>query len=177
MNNLSVILLILISITTSIFASEITTDEAIILLGFLIISFVIILILYINSQNEFIDILKIEDREARTSKFWTWSQLVPIWMIVAQIVTIMKLTKQYQAFIRENSIFYGEIEEYQPVFGWLYIGFALLGFMSKIFAILAIIFFIAYWSNILKTTKSIKRFLNMQENLELDKSRLIFSRA
>jgi len=167
MKDLKVLLLLLPFITTTtLFASD-DINGAFILIAFIIILFIILIILFINSQNNLIDVLAVEDRSARTSKFWTWSQIVPIWSVIAQIVAIIKITNQYHAFVRENSIFYGEIDEYQPIWGWLYIGFGLASLFFKPFAVIAFIFFIMYWINISRTTKSVMRFLNMQESLEL----------
>jgi len=144
--------------TTFIYASDI---DKLIEYGILIsIPFIIIAILYIISQNKFIDSLKINNSKLETNKVWTWTQLIPIWSIVAQIIALIKMTDQYKNFLIEKNITSSEITEYKPLWGWLFIGFIIISAIIPFASILALVFSIMYWVNISNTRKSIQLYLN-----------------
>ena len=157
MKNLNLKLLTLLLSTTQIYASDI--DNQLIGYGLLIlIIFGSISILYIISQNKLIDILKIDDAKFKTHKLWTWTQLIPIWSFVAQIVTIVKMSDQYKVFIKEKNIKSTDISEYKPLWGWLFIGFSIFSMIIPFFIIISFLFWIIYWVNINNTRKSIQRY-------------------
>lgn len=163
MKNLKLITLLLFS-STQMYASNID-NELIAYFGSYLLIFIlymIILILYIISQNKLIDTLKTDDAQFQTHKFWTWTQLIPIWSLIAQVVAIVKMTAQYEVFIKEKNISPNEISEYKPLWGWLSIGaivlsmFIFLPFLS----IVIIGLWIVYWVNISSTSKSIQDYLD-----------------
>ena len=163
MKNLKLMLITLLLSAIPIYASDIDST----IIGYvllILIPFIIIFILYIISQNKLIDILKTDDVKLKTHKLWTWTQLIPLWSFVAQIVAIVKMTDQYKGFIREKDIKPDEISEYKPLWGWLFIGFSILSMVIPFLAIIAFIFGIIYWINISSTTKSIQHYMNGVDN-------------
>ena len=149
--------------TTQIYASDMDAQ----LIGYallILIPCITIFILYIISQNKLIDILKIDNLKFKTHKLWTWTQVVPIWSFIAQIVAIVKMTDQYKVYIRENNIKPDAISEYKPLWGWLFVGFSIFSMIIPFLAIIAFIFWIIYWINISSTTKSIQHYLHNLKN-------------
>ncbi len=166
MKNLKLITILLLS-TTQMYASNIDNELITRMYAYsygyaflILILFIIIYILYIISQNKLIDTLKTDDDKFKTHTFWTWTQLIPLWSFVAQVVALVQMTDQYEVFIKENNIKPSEISEYKPIWGWFSIGASVLSSLLPSLFIIAIGLWIVYWVNISSTTKSIQHYLD-----------------
>jgi hypothetical protein len=155
MKNFKSVLIALLLSTTYLSASDIDGN----IMGYtilILIPFILISILYIISQNKLIDALQTNNIQLRTNKIWTWTQLIPIWSLVAQIVAIVKMTEQYKVFLKEKNIRPNEVKEYKPLWGWLFMGFMIASMLIPFLGIMTLIFWIIYWINIYGARKSIQ---------------------
>ncbi len=127
-------------------------------------SIAVVMLFFILTQNKLIDILKLKNIENTMSKVWTWTQLIPLWVYVAQVLAIIKISEQYESYINENNIKIYKITEYKPLWGWLFLVFGVVSIFMPLLGIVALVFWILYWVNITAVTKSIRYYnLNKQE--------------
>jgi heme/copper-type cytochrome/quinol oxidase subunit 2 len=134
-------------------AAGIMASVGIIML-FLII-YIAIVIFFVKAQNRLIDVLTVNNEHIVTSKVWTWTQLIPLWSYVATGISIVKLTNQFDTFTQEKNIQLDAVNQYKPVWGWLFLGFSVAGALIPLVGLVALVFFIIYWININTVVKAV----------------------
>lgn len=112
----------------------------------------IVSLLFIMSQNKLIDALAHGSSSMPISKVWTWTQLIPVWSIVALIVSIVKLSAAYKEYVAKH----GESSKpYNPTWGWIMIGSWVISLVFAPVGFVMFIFWIIYWVNIAGAHKAI----------------------
>lgn len=121
-------------------------------LGFFVV-WIIVSIFFIMAQNKLIDAFGKTNNTPPISKVWTWTQLIPLWSIVALIMSITKFSAEYKTYVAK----YGEASKpYNPTWGWIVIGSWAVSLVFGLAGIVMFAFWIVYWVNIAGATKAIE---------------------
>ncbi len=114
-----------------------------------------IIILFLLSQSSFAQVMSTSNPMNNTSGVWIWTQLIPIWSLVAIPVTLLKLNTQFQAFVAERNLTFNDIKMYSNVWGWVWYGGSIASFIFPLFGIVALVGLIGFWVHINNVKKSI----------------------
>ena len=123
-------------------------------LSFLII-IIWVLIAYLKNLAKLVDQLRDEDlTSTHIHKAWVWTQLIPAWSFVAQIVLNIKLESAARTFENKHGLSNKTIL-YPTILGWI----IALGFLYSWIPGLGSLFFfvciIMYWVKVSSTIKQI----------------------
>lgn len=114
-----------------------------------------IVIMFLLSQSSFAKAMTTSNPMNNTSGVWIWTQLIPIWSLVAIPVTLLKLNTQFQAYVAENNLTFNDIKMYSNVWGWIWYGSTIASFIFPLFGLVALIGLIGFWVHISNVKKSI----------------------
>lgn len=113
-------------------------------------------ILFLMTQSAFAKTMQTSDPSKNTSAVWIWTQLIPVWSLVAIPVTLMKLDGQFQAFLQEKGLEgSGMVKPYDKTWGWVWFGGTLASFIFPIAGIIALIGVTGFWVHIAKVKNSL----------------------
>lgn len=178
--NLKVAIALLLLVTTAVFGADgsmqsanfdMNQEEAAGLMGMIMgigiigiigvfAIFIIVWVFFIISQNNLIDAMSAKDSSVEpVSKAWTWTQLIPIWSIVALAVSIAKINAQHQEYVQHNG---ASAKPFNAMWGWAYLISVVVSSFLPFLGVVALVFLILYWVNIVGATKSIM-LGNLQE--------------
>lgn len=115
----------------------------------------IITILFLLSQNAFAKSMITSNPMNNTNGVWIWTQLIPLWNLVAIPVTLLKLNTQFQAFIAEKNLSYTDIKMYSNLWGWIWYGGMIASWFLPILWIIALVGLIGFWVHISNVKNSI----------------------
>lgn len=113
---------------------------------------IVVWIFFIISQNKLINALAAENQTMPVSKVWTWTQIIPIWGLVALAVSIVKIGAQHDAYTEKHGAL---SKPYKPTLGWAYLISIIVSGIIPFIGIITLIIWIVYWVNIAGATKSI----------------------
>ncbi len=116
---------------------------------------IVITIFFLVAESAFVDTIKTSNPLLNTSKVWIWTQLIPLWNIVATPVTLLKIEKQFAAFVQEHHLTESDIKYYNSVWGWLWFGGNVASIFLPVFGIVGLIGLIGFWVHINSVKKSI----------------------
>lgn len=131
-------------------------------IGFGIIAiYFLITILFLLSQSSFAKAMKTKNEMKNTSGVWIWTQLIPIWSLIAIPITLIKLNEQFRVFSEENELTNStEIKQYNNTWGWIWFGGSLLAIFVPFFGIVALIGIIGFWIHISGVKNNLLSFKN-----------------
>lgn len=113
-------------------------------------------VLFLLTQSAFAKKMKTADESKNTSAVWIWTQLIPVWSLVAIPVTLSKLNSQFQTFLREKGLEgNGSIKHYDKTWGWVWFGGTLASFIFPLAGIVALIGVIGFWVHISNVKNSL----------------------
>jgi len=140
---------------------------------FMLIFFIIVIVgivikcLYISSQQKLANALTDSNQTPRISGAWLWTQLIPLWSIVALIVTMVKLTTESQINQTRNNLD-------KPIFSatlcYTYLVLGVLSIIPVLGAILGLVSFviwIVFWVKIVSMRGVVESQVNTQESVGL----------
>ena len=94
--------------------------------------------------------------EHNTNSVWIWTQIIPLWSIIAIPVTLIKLNNQFKTYIQENNIQnHSTLKVYNNIWGWVWFGGSVISIIFQPFALIAIIGLIVFWIHINSVRKSL----------------------
>ena len=163
MKNIFKKLMLTTLISTPLLASD--SEGVFAALGIAFVVFAImflITIFFLLSQSAFAKSMQTSDQSKNTSRVWIWTQLIPIWSLVAIPVTLIKLNEQFRVFISENSLgFDNSIKLYNNVWGWVWFFGTLVSLFIPFAGLISIIGVIGFWIHINGVRKSLLRVNNI----------------
>ncbi|MDH4944416.1 hypothetical protein [Sulfurimonas sp. C5] len=133
--------------------SVIAAMGGVVILFFLV--YLALIILFLLSQSSFAKVMTTSNPMNNTSGVWIWTQLIPIWSLVAIPVTLLKLNTQFQAFVAERNLTFNDIKMYSNVWGWVWYGSSIASFIFPLFGLVALVGLIGFWVHISNVKKSI----------------------
>jgi hypothetical protein len=92
--------------------------------------------------------MRTSDPMNNTSGVWIWTQLIPLWALIAIPVTLMKLNSQFQAYINENKLQPHEVKPYNNTWGWVWFGGMIGSLVFPLLGIVALVGLIGFWVHI-----------------------------
>jgi hypothetical protein len=128
---------------------------------------IVVKLFFIRSQNKFIDVLA---REGETiSKVWTWTQLIPLVSMIAELIIIDKFDNNFKNFSDSHQLSgKGRLAYFNPIWGWIQLILSFIWiawdmdleimwtiWVGVMNTCLLPVFFIIYWTNISKSTANI----------------------
>lgn len=138
-------------------------DSFVQILGFMAVAFIIIVainIFFLMAQSAFAKSMKLTNREKETSIVWIWTQLIPLWNLVAIPITLLKLNEQYKTYVLENDS--SNIKPFNVAIGWAwYISSILAIFIPSLGTGVILGVLIYFWIHISKVRKSIEANLKV----------------
>lgn len=164
----NILLGILLSITPLLAYSDQSMEEAInmgvftiVLIGLLYFG---ITIMFLVTQSSFAKAIKTTQEHQNTNSIWIWTQLIPIWALIAIPITLIKLNNQFQVFRNENKIdTMNSIKQYSNTWGWVWFGGTVLSIVFQLFAIVALVGFIGFWIHISSVKKSVLQAQSLED--------------
>lgn len=146
-----------IFVTLPLLASDESALFAIIGVSFAMFAIMfIITIFFLISQSAFAKAMKVDNELKQTSPVWIWTQLIPIWSLVAIPVTLIKLNEQFNLYINENNLSTEyNLKPYNNTWGWVwYIG-SIVSFIFPLAALVSFVGVIGFWIHISNVRKSL----------------------
>ena len=127
--------------------------QFIVVLGMLVVAFILLSIMFLLSQSKFAKTIECSG----SIHIWIWTQIIPIWSLIATPIALIKLDAQYKRYTNEQNISNNpQLVQYKNIWGWVWFGGMILSIGVDFFAIVAIVGFIGYWVHISKVTKSLE---------------------
>ena len=127
----------------------------------LIIIFFATGILFIMSQQKLSNSLTNANDTHKIHSAWFWTQIIPLWNIVALVVSQVKINDQCKIFMQNHN---SEGVGYSITLLYLYLGLSVVG-MIPIIGVLAsiasLVVFIVFWVKMSKATKQINAILEL----------------
>ena len=120
-----------------------------------IVAAIVITILFLIAQSSLVDTMRTSNPDLNTSKAWIWTQLIPIWALVAIPVTLVKINSQFQAFVQEHNYTPEDIKFYSSLWGWIWYGANIVSIFIPIVGVVSLIGIIGFWVHINGVRKSI----------------------
>ena len=118
----------------------------------------IVEIFFLAAQHSFVKTIRVANPTLNTSPVWIWTQLIPIWSFVAIPVTLIKIDKQFSAFVQENRLDESQIKFYSNTWGWVwYIG-SVLSIFIPIMGLVSLAGVIGFWVHINGVKKSVNQW-------------------
>lgn len=125
--------------------------------AFLFLFWFVVTIFFVLSQNKLVDAYAEANNTQPISKIWTWTQLIPLWSIVALLVSIIKFSEEKQNFKTK----YGVVQsQYNPILGWSVVGAWFFSMIIPFIGIVAFPLWIVYWVNVSSASKSVLQAIN-----------------
>ena len=121
----------------------------------ILIAAIVITIFFLVAQSSFVDTIRTSNPQVNTSKAWIWTQLIPIWSLVAIPVTLVKINAQFQAFVQENNYTPEDIQYYTNIWGWIWYGANIVSIFFPIVGIVSFVGIIGFWVHMNNVRKSI----------------------
>lgn len=148
-------------ILSSIFATlPLMADDGGAILAMLGVGFIVfaimfaITVFFLISQSAFAKAMNVSNELKRTSSVWIWTQLIPIWSLIAIPVTLIKLNEQFNLYVSENNLS-TELVSYNNTWGWVwYIG-SIVSFFIPLAGLISLVGVIGFWIHISKVRKSL----------------------
>lgn len=155
----SLLKVLLLSIfSTPLFASEGGGIMAV--LGMVVIVGIVMLlvtIFFLLSQSSFAKAMKTQNETKNTSAIWIWTQLIPIWSLVAIPVTLIKLNEQFNLYISENNLESNtSIKTYNNTWGWVWFIGSVISLFLPIAGLISLVGVIGFWIHINGVKKSLE---------------------
>jgi heme/copper-type cytochrome/quinol oxidase subunit 2 len=140
--------------------NDIVSQEVmIVILLALIVVFFAVGVLFIMSQKKLSNSLTNANDTPKIHGAWFWTQLIPLWNIIALVVSQVKVNGQYKIFMQNHS---SESVGYSINLLYWYLGLSFVG-MIPIIGVLAslasMVVFLIFWSKMSKATKQINAIL------------------
>ena len=121
----------------------------------LIVVFIIPIVLFFNSQVKLAKKMRTSDFEMNTGSGWIWTQIIPLWSLVATPVTLTKLNKQFHVYTEENNL--SPLVKYDNLWGWIWYGSTIASAIIPFAGLIALVGFIGYWIHIVKVRKELEQ--------------------
>ena len=121
----------------------------------IIVASIVITVLFLKAQSSFVDVIETSNPQLNTSKVWIWTQIIPIWALVAIPVTLLKINTQFQAFVQENNLGLNDVTYYSNVWGWVWFGANIASIFVPLAGIISFVGIIGFWIHINSVKKSI----------------------
>ena len=140
---------------------DISQETLLVIMLVLLLLFLVAGVMFIVSQQKLATNLTTANGEQKIHGIWFWTQLIPLWNIVALIVTQVKINEQYKIFMHNHS---SQSVGYSITLFYWYLGLSLVGLVPivGVFASLAsMIVFIMFWVKMSKATKQINAILDV----------------
>lgn len=115
----------------------------------------VITIFFLLAQSSFAKTITTSNPMLNTSPVWIWTQLIPIWSLVAVPVTLLKLDAQFKAYIQEHNLTEADIKMYTNLWGWIWYGGTIVSFFIPLGGIVALVGLIGFWIHLNSVKKSI----------------------
>ena len=131
------------------------------ILGFsflFMIAMFVLEIFFLLAQHNFAKTIATSNPELNTSPVWIWTQLIPLWSLIAIPVTLIKLNNQYQAFLIEKGLSPIELP-FKIYWGWIWYGGMVLSIFIPIFGIVSLVGLIGFWIHLNDLTKKTRAML------------------
>ncbi len=141
--------------------SIVSQDVSVIVLIALIIVFFAVGVLFIISQQKLANSLTNANDTPKIHSAWFWTQLIPLWNIIALLVSQVKVNEQYKIFIQNHS---SESVGYSINMLYWCLGLSLVGIIPIIgvlSSLASMVVFVIFWSKMSKATKQINAILEV----------------
>ena len=115
----------------------------------------VITIFFLVAQSSFAKTITTSNQMLNTNPVWIWTQLIPIWSLVALPVTLLKLDAQFKAYIQEHNLTEADIKMYTNLWGWIYYGGTIVSIFIPVGGIVALVGLIGFWIHLNSVKKSI----------------------
>ncbi len=129
-----------------------SATELLIILAFMIV-FILPIILFFSSQVKLAKTMRTSDIEMNTGSGWIWTQIIPLWSLVATPVTLIKLNQQFLVYIEENNL--SPVVKYNNLWGWIWYGGTIASAIIPFAGLIAIVGFIGYWIHVVKVREGL----------------------
>lgn len=133
--------------------------SAIAMIGGMIIGFYLLLfiigIFFLISQSAFAKSMQTSNPLNNTNGVWIWTQLIPIWSLIAIPVTLMKLNAQFKAYMNEHNLQINDVKSYNNTWGWVWFGGIIGSIFFPLLAIVALIGLVGFWFHISSVKNSL----------------------
>ena len=118
--------------------------------------YLVVTILFLISQNSFAKEMKVKQKSLNIKSAWIWTQVIPIWSLVAIPVTLIRLNKQFIRYVEENNLQTdSSLKFYTSTWGWIWFGGSIVSIVFQPFIIVSIIGLIGFWMHINSVKKSL----------------------
>lgn len=136
-----------------------SNSENLLFAGFGLIAVVLIVtvvlnILFLMAQSAFAKSMKLANKDKETSSVWIWTQLIPLWNLVAIPITLLKINEQYKTYVLENDSL--QVESYSSTWGWVWYISSILSIFFPILGLVSLVGLIGFWIHVSKVRKSIE---------------------
>lgn len=136
-----------------------SNSENLLFAGFGLIAVVLIVtvvlnILFLMAQSAFAKSMKLANKDKETSSVWIWTQLIPLWNLVAIPITLLKINEQYKTYVLENDSL--QVESYSSTWGWVWYISSILSIFFPILGLVSLVGLIGFWIHVSKVKKSIE---------------------
>ena len=130
-----------------------SATELLIILALMIV-FIFPIVLFFNSQVKLAKKMRTSDLEMNTGSGWIWTQIIPIWSLVAVPVTLMKLDQQFRVYIEENNL--SPVVKYNNLWGWIWYGGTVASIIIPLAGLIALVGFVGFWIHIVKVREGLE---------------------
>jgi heme/copper-type cytochrome/quinol oxidase subunit 2 len=125
-----------------------------ILIGFYLV-LLVITIFFLLSQSAFAKSMETSNPMNNTGAVWIWTQLIPLWSLIAIPVTLMKLNAQFKAYMSEHNLQPNDVKAYNNTWGWVWYGGMIGSFIIPFLGIVALVGLIGFWFHISSVKNSL----------------------
>ncbi|RBQ32644.1 hypothetical protein CRU92_02715 [Arcobacter sp. FW59] len=120
----------------------------------------IVIIFYLLSLDKLVKLIRDENNSITIiHQAWIWTQLIPIWSVVAIIVYHIKMLEATKVLEIELNLPKNTIK-YPEIIGWIFALAFLYSWIPKIGVVLGAFAWIIYWVRIILTSKQIYNLKN-----------------
>lgn len=116
---------------------------------------IVVTIFFLLAQSSFVDTIQTSNPLVNTSKVWIWTQLIPIWSLIAIPVTLLKINTQFQVFVQEKGYTQSDIKYYTSLWGWIWFGGNIASILIPVMGIVSLVGVIGFWVHLNSVKKSI----------------------
>jgi hypothetical protein len=117
---------------------------------------IVVNILFLMTQSGFAKSMETDDPSLNTSPVWIWTQLIPVWSLVAIPVTLTKLSRQFNAFLEANSLVDdARIKRYDTTWGWVWYGGVIASMFIPVAALVALVGVTGFWVHVANVKQSL----------------------
>ena len=152
-------LIILGLFASPLLAVDYTQGDGLILFGGVLIIthlvFFVIEFFFLLSQSAMANAMQTSDPNNNTSGVWRWTQLIPIWTLIATPVVLVKLSNQFSVYVRENDLNLQDVKPYSSTWGWVWYAGTIGSAFYDAISIVALVGFIVYWVHIYNVKNSL----------------------